>query len=143
MPTQFPRKSPQPDLWGPSHQEYYLYIIYQEVRESNEQEKSNELGRGRPEIRLRSAIAYALDFAYALANHRPEIKLDRSLSRTAARILTMSHQMSKSYETLSCPSDFHDTLLAHVTFYFNCTPYLNYLVFERRIFIFRIIIILR
>ena len=37
----------------------------------------------------------ALDYAYATANHRPELILGRSVSQSAARIWIISHHMSK------------------------------------------------
>ena len=61
----------------------------------------------------------ALDFAYALTNHRQELKFDKAVSQSAARIQMMSHYMTKPYETLPCPSDFHDPLLDPFTFPFN------------------------
>ena len=62
----------------------------------------------------------ALDFAYAFANHRPELKLGRTVSQSATRIEMMSHYMSKACETLPCPSDFHHTLPApYVPFSLN------------------------
>ena len=67
----------------------------------------------------------ALDFA--VANHRPELKLGKSVSQSAVRLQMMSHHMSKSCEILPSPSDFHDTLLAYGTFHFNCTSY-NFLL---------------
>ena len=54
-------------------------------------------------------FAYALDFAYALANHRPELELGKTAGQSAARIQMMSHHMSKPSGTVSCSSDFHDT----------------------------------
>ena len=41
----------------------------------------------------------ALDFAYALANHRQEGLLGESPTQSAARIQMMSHYMSKAFET--------------------------------------------
>ena len=67
-----------------------------------------------------------MDFAYALANHRPQILLGKSVGQLAARIQMMSHHMSKPCEILPRSSDFHDTLLVpclqyHFTTYsINC-----------------------
>ena len=58
----------------------------------------------------------ALYFAYALANHRPEVKLDKSISQSATRVHMMSHHMSKTCETRPCASDFHLTFLAPLFF---------------------------
>ena len=49
------------------------------------------------------------DFAYGLANHKTELKVNKSVSHYAARIQMMSHHMNILSETLPCPSDFHDT----------------------------------
>ena len=65
----------------------------------------------------------AVDFAYALANYRPELKLDKSVSQSAARFQMLSHHMSKPWETHTCPSDFHHTHLTRITFHFNYISY--------------------
>ena len=67
----------------------------------------------------------ALNFAYTLANHRPELKFDKVDRPWVARIPIMSHHMSKPCKTLPCPSDFHNTLFAPVTFPFNRSTYNN------------------
>ena len=41
----------------------------------------------------------ALHFAYALANHKQELKLGKSASQSAARIQIMNNHMSKPHET--------------------------------------------
>ena len=41
------------------------------------------------------------------------------VGQLAARIKMMSHHMRKPFETLSCPSDFHNTLLAPPHFSFQ------------------------
>ena len=50
-----------------------------------------------------------LDFAHALANHRPELQLGENDSKSGAHQM-VSHQMSEPFKTLPCSSDFHDTL---------------------------------
>ena len=47
----------------------------------------NGLGPDRPQIRLCPGLPYALDFAHALANHRPELKLGKTLSVNQGRVL--------------------------------------------------------
>ena len=65
------------------------------------------MGPDRSKIRLRLESAYTLDFTYALANQRPELKLGKSVTQSAARIQMMSHHKSKACKTLSCSTDFH------------------------------------
>ena len=65
-------------------------------------------------------FAYALDFACAFANLRPDLKLGKSASHSAARIQMMSHHMSKPCETVPRSSNFHITLPSAVIFNFNC-----------------------
>ena len=55
-------------------------------------------------------------FAY---NLRPELKLGKSVSQSAARI----QMMSQPCETVPCSLDFHERLLAPVIFYSYCNPY--------------------
>ena len=47
-----------------------------------------------------------LDFAYALANHRPELKLGKPVSQSSASIQMMSHHMNKVCEIISAPQIF-------------------------------------
>ena len=42
------------------------------------------------------------------------IPSDKSVSQSTARIHMMSHYMTEPSVTLTCPSDFHDTLLARL-----------------------------
>ena len=56
-------------------------------------------------------------FAYALANHRPELIKGDSVSESAARIQMMNHH-------LPCSSDFHDILLVPVSVHSHCTCYI-------------------
>ena len=58
-----------------------------------------------------------------LANHRPEIRSRKSVSKSVPRIQMMSHHMSKPCETLPCSPDFHDTLLALASFHSHFTSY--------------------
>ena len=58
----------------------------------------------------------AQDFAQTLINQRPELKLDKSNSQSAARIQMMSDYMSKACETLPCSSNFHATFFAPLAF---------------------------
>ena len=48
-----------------------------------------------------------------MANHRSELKCEKSVNQSVVRIQIMSHHMSQSCETLHCPSDFHATLLPY------------------------------
>ena len=77
--------------------------------------KAEACGLACPKSNLYQPII-ALDFSYAFAKHRSELKFDKSISQSAVRIQMMSHHMSHSCETLLCPSDFHDTLLAPLLF---------------------------
>ena len=51
----------------------------------------------------------ALDFVYALAKHSSELKFDKGVSQSAARIQMISHHMSKPCKAFPCPSDFHNS----------------------------------
>ena len=57
-----------------------------------------------------------LNLPYSLVNLKPELKLGKSVSQSAARIHMMSHYMNKAFEAVPCSSDFHDTL--PIDFYF-------------------------
>ena len=70
-------------------------------RECNENEKKTQ------ESHCCQPIS-ALDFAYALANHRPELILGECVSQSAARLQKITHHMSKPCKTFLCSSDFHD-----------------------------------
>ena len=65
-------------------------------------------------------FAYALDFACTLANHRPDLKLGKSVSHSVASSQMMSHQISKPCETVPRSSNFHVTLPSPVIFNLNC-----------------------
>ena len=52
-------------------------------------------------------------FRLRFSKSQTRTKLDKSVSRSAARIQMTRHQMS---QTLSCRSDFHDTLHAPLVF---------------------------
>ena len=71
--------------------------------------KNIELRLGRLANLACPRFASAVDFAYALANHKPEPKLGESVSQSAARFQIMSHHMSRPCETLPCSPDFHNT----------------------------------
>ena len=58
----------------------------------------------------------ALDLTYDSAHHRQELKLGESVSQSTPCIQMMSHHLIKLCESLPCSSDFHDTLLAYVSF---------------------------
>ena len=64
-----------------------------------------------------------MDFAYALANHRPQILLGESVGQLAARIQMMSHHMSKPCEILPRSSDFHDAFFVPVCFKYHFLTY--------------------
>ena len=46
-----------------------------------------------------------------VANHRPEVKLDKNASQSKTHFQMMSHHKSGPFETLRCPSDLDATLL--------------------------------
>ena len=48
---------------------------------------------------------------HGMPKHRPERKLGKTVSQTAARIQMITHHMSKYCEILPCSSDFHDTAI--------------------------------
>ena len=71
----------------------------------------------------------ALDFTNALANHKPELKLGKSVTQSA-RIQMMIHYMSQPCKTIPCSSDFHDTRVCHPIMSHNlCSIYILLTIF--------------